>query len=121
MPFRIQPVHEFLVRPALPEQLSRMPELACNILWAWEPLIRALFRRLDANLWRECNYNPVLMLGRVSRAALQRTAADPRYLALYNMACQRYDAHDEAPGRIGSRVSMVFNESHNSNRHSDRH
>ena len=53
MPFRIQPVHEFLVRPALPEQLSRMPELAYNILWAWDPLIRALFRRLDANLWRE--------------------------------------------------------------------
>ena len=93
MPFRIQPVHEFLVRPALPEQLSRMPELAYNILWTWEPLIRALFRRLDANLWRECNYNPVLMLGRVSRVALQRAAADPRYMALYNMACQRYDAH----------------------------
>ena len=93
MPFRIQPVHEFLVRPALPDQLSRMPELAYNILWTWEPLIRALFRRLDANLWRECNYNPVLMLGRVSRSTLQRVAADPRYLALYNMACQRYDAH----------------------------
>ena len=56
-------------------------------------MIRALFRRLDANLWRECNYNPVLMLGRVSRATLQRAAADPRYLSLYNMACQRYDAH----------------------------
>src|SRR5450631_2268159 len=93
MPFRIRPVHEFLVRPALPEQLSRMPESACNILWTWEPLMRALFRRLDANLWRECNYNPVLMLGRVSRTILQRAAADPRYLALYNMACQRYDVH----------------------------
>ncbi|MFN7992791.1 MAG: alpha-glucan family phosphorylase [Bryobacteraceae bacterium] len=92
MPFRIQPIHEFLVRPALPEQLSRMPELAYNILWSWEPVIRALFRRLDANLWRECNYNPVLMLGRVPRSVLQRAAADPRYLALYNMACQRYDA-----------------------------
>jgi starch phosphorylase len=93
MPFRIQPIHEFLVRPALPEQLSRMPELAYNILWSWEPVIRALFRRLDANLWRECNYNPVLMLGRVSRATLQRAASDPRYISLYNMACQRYDAH----------------------------
>jgi starch phosphorylase len=93
MPFRIHPIREFLVRPALPEQLSRMPELAYNVLWAWEPVIRALFRRLDANLWRECNYNPVLMLGRVARATLQRAAADPRYVALYNSACQRYDAH----------------------------
>ncbi len=70
-----------------------MPELAYNILWSWEPVVRALFRRLDANLWRESNYNPVLMLGRVSRATLQRAAADPRYLSLYNIACQRYDAH----------------------------
>jgi len=70
-----------------------MPELAYNILWTWEPLVRALFRRLDPNLWRDCNYNPVLMLGRVSRTILQKAAADPRYLSLYNMACQRYDAH----------------------------
>ena len=93
MPFRIQPIHEFLVRPAVPEQLSRMPEMAYNLLWGWEPVIRGLFRRLDANLWRECNYNPVLMLGRVARQTLLRSAADPRYLALYNMACQRFDAH----------------------------
>ena len=47
MPFHIQPIREFLVRPALPDALSRMTELAYNILWSWEPIIRALFRRLD--------------------------------------------------------------------------
>ena len=70
-----------------------MPELAYNLIWSWEPIIRALFRRLDPNLWRECGYNPVLMLGRVPQATLERVAADPRYLALYRMACQRFDAH----------------------------
>lgn len=72
-----------------------MSELAHNVYWTWEPILRALFRRLDPNLWRDCGYNPVLMLGRVSQASLQRAAADPRYRALYNMACQRYDAHME--------------------------
>ena len=70
-----------------------MPELAYNLIWSWEPIIRALFRRLDPNLWRECGYNPVLMLGRIPQATLERVAADPRYLALYRMACQRFDAH----------------------------
>jgi len=51
-----------------------------------------MFRRLDPALWRECGYNPVLMLGRVSQATLQRAGADPRYLALYRMACETYDA-----------------------------
>jgi glycogen phosphorylase len=107
MPFRIQPIHEFLVRPALPEQLSRMPELAYNILWSWEPVIRSLFRRLDQNLWRECNYNPVLMLGRIPRSALQRAAADPRYLSLYNLACQRYDVQvrQEKPRAEGQLIA----------------
>src|SRR5215471_9963292 len=91
MPFHIQPIREFLVRPAMPEPLSRLPELAHNLLWSWEPIIRALFRRLDPNLWRDCGYNPVLMLGRVPQVTLEKAAADNRYLALYAQACQRYD------------------------------
>ena len=91
MPFYIEPLREFLVRPALPAPLSRMTELANNLLWSWEPIVRSLFRRLDAGLWRECGYNPVLMLGRVSQATLERVAADPRYLALYRTACEIYD------------------------------
>ncbi|MGA2272873.1 MAG: alpha-glucan family phosphorylase [Bryobacteraceae bacterium] len=92
MPFYIQPTREFLVRPALPPSLSRMTELAYNILWSWEALQRALFRRLDPALWRDCGYNPVLMLGRVSQATLDKAAADPRYLALYKLACETFDA-----------------------------
>src|SRR5580698_6314535 len=93
MSFNIQPIREFVVRPALPPQLSRMSELAYNILWAWEPAIRALFRRLDPALWKESGYNPVVMLGRVSQSTLERAAADPRYIGQYQLACQRFDRH----------------------------
>ena len=92
MPFHIQPIREFLVRPALPASLSRLAELAYNLLWGWEPIVRALFRRLDPALWRECGYNPVLMLGRVPQATLAKVGADARYLALYRTACETYDA-----------------------------
>ena len=74
-----------------------MQELACNILWAWEPPIRALFRRLDPMLWKESGYNPVVMLGRISQATLEKMAADPRYLAQYQLACQRFDLHMKYP------------------------
>ena len=93
MPFNIQPIREFLVRPSVPPTLARMPELAYNIVWSWEPVIRALFRRLDSDLWKECGYNPVAMLGRVSQAALERAAAEPRYRSLYKKACERFDYH----------------------------
>jgi len=92
MPFHIQPIREFLVRPALPESITRLSELAYNFLWSWEPIVRALFRRLDPQMWRDCGYNPVLMLGRLPQATLQRAGNDPRYLSLYRMACETFDA-----------------------------
>src|SRR5580704_18071069 len=91
MPFHIQPIREFLVRPALPDSLARLAELAYNLLWSWEPLVRSVFRRLDPALWRDCGYNPVLMLGRVPQATLQKAGGDPRYLAVYRSACEAYD------------------------------
>src|SRR3954452_13863559 len=91
MPFHIQPLREFLVRPTLPAPIARMSELAHNILWSWEPSIRSVFRRLDPALWRDCGYNPVLMLGRVSQANLERAATDPRFLATYRAACETFD------------------------------
>ena len=105
MPFYIQPIREFLVRPALPESLSRMAELAHNVLWSWEPIVRALFRRLDPVLWRDCGYNAVLMLGRVSQPTLQRAGSDPRYLALYRMATR---GSERAPRPRTASWSPIF-------------
>src|SRR5215467_1702561 len=109
MPFHIQPLREFLVRPSLPAQLGRMTELAYNLLWSWEPIIRSLFRRLDPVLWRECGYNPVLMLGRVPQATLEKAAADARYLALYQAACERFDASvRKSPPRADGKLIAYF-------------
>ncbi|HUA61175.1 MAG TPA: alpha-glucan family phosphorylase [Verrucomicrobiae bacterium] len=107
MPFYIQPLREFLVRPALPAALARMGELAYNLLWSWEPVIRAVFRRLDPTLWRECGYNPVLMLGRVSQATLEKAAADPRFVGLYKTACDTFDGrvHKMVPSQDGKLVA----------------
>src|SRR6202163_168259 len=90
MPFQSQPVKEFLVRPALPPAIDRMSELAYNLLWSWDHTVRSLFRRLDSALWKNCRHNPVLMLGRVPQATLERVAADPRFLAAYRRACERF-------------------------------
>ena len=55
-------------------------------MWSWNHSMRAVFRRLDPAVWKACNHNPVVMLGRVAQAALERAAADPRFLALYTAA-----------------------------------
>ena len=108
MPFQIQPVKEFLVRPALPSALARMSDLAYNVLWSWDHTVRSLFRRLDSALWKNCGHNPVLMLGRVPQATLERAAADSRFLAAYRRACDRYSSYLERPEPGGRSADRVF-------------
>lgn len=93
MPYHIQPLKEFLVRPALPPALSRLSELAYNLLWSWDHSIRSLFRRLEPALWKESNHNPIQLLGRISQAALDKAAADARFVLLYRRACERHDSY----------------------------
>ncbi len=93
MSFQIRPLKEFLVRPALPANIQRMSEIALNLHWSWNHSLRSLFRRLDPVIWKASNHNPIVMLGRVSQATLERAASDPRYLALYRRACETHDAY----------------------------
>ena len=113
MAFHIHPYKEFLVRPALPQQLSRLAELSMNLLWTWDHGIRGLFRRLDPGQWRSSGHNPVLMLGRLSQGALEKAAADPRFLSQYRRACDRLDSYlqtgDGAPrDRLVGYFSMEY-------------
>ncbi len=102
MSFQIRPIREFVVRPALPPALGRLPELAYNLLWSWDHLIRSLFRRLDPALWR-ASTNPVLMLNQLSQTVLDQAAADARFMALYKTACDRFDSY---VGRSDSRSAF---------------
>ena len=113
MPFQIHPLREFLVSPALPPQLSRLDELAHNLMWSWDHNTRGLFRRLDPALWKACNHNPVLMLGRLPQATLEKAAADPRFVALYRRGCERFDAYlqksePDPEGRLIAYFSMEY-------------
>ncbi len=107
MSFKIRPIKEFLVRPALPPALGRLPELGLNLMWSWHHSIRAVFRRLDPAIWKGSGYNPVVMLGRVPQEALERAAADPRYLALYRRACELVDFYRTAPSAHDPETLLV--------------
>jgi starch phosphorylase len=108
MPFQIQPVKEFLVRPALPPGISRMSDLAYNLQWSWNHSIRSIFRRLDPVLWKNSGHNPVLMLGRVPQATLDRAAADPRFLAAYRGAVERYNSYLERSEPLEDQLIAYF-------------
>jgi starch phosphorylase len=77
----MHPVKTFHVRPALPERLKALEELAYNLRWAWDPETINLFRRLDRPLWEASGHNPVLMLGSLAQERLQELSEDDAFLA----------------------------------------
>ena len=92
----IKPVATINVVPNLPKPLERLYELAYNVRWAWDQETVALFRRLDPDLWRATEHNPVWMLGLVSQERLRNAAEDPAFLAHLNRVCDAFDIYMKA-------------------------
>jgi glycogen phosphorylase len=78
--------------PDLPPRIARLHELAYDLWWSWNPTAREVFRKLDYTLWRQTAHNPVLMLRRMSREALDRAASDPAFLGFYETGLEGLDA-----------------------------
>jgi starch phosphorylase len=85
------------VRPRLPQALRRLEELCGNLAYAWDWRIRAVFPALDAGTWEASGRNPRLLLRRLPQAALDRAAADPEFLRLYQGALEALDGLRSAP------------------------
>jgi starch phosphorylase len=53
------------VQPVIPARLARLHELANDLFYSWDRQVRALFFRLDRDLWDACRHNPRVFLRRV--------------------------------------------------------
>ncbi|MBM4438024.1 MAG: DUF3417 domain-containing protein [Actinobacteria bacterium] len=81
MSVHIVPAHTFSVRPALPDPIIGLQDLAYNLWWAWRLPARDLFRRLDPDAWQATLHNPVAMLSVIPRERLAARAADAAFVA----------------------------------------
>ncbi|MGE3979145.1 MAG: DUF3417 domain-containing protein, partial [Nitrospira sp.] len=50
------------IHSSLPQNLSRLPELAQNLWWSWTLEARQLFETIDPTLWFLTHHNPVKLL-----------------------------------------------------------
>ena len=48
--------------PGIPDKISSLGEMACNLWWSWHPDARMLFKVLDREAWKESVHNPIKML-----------------------------------------------------------
>jgi starch phosphorylase len=75
----------------MPDRINRLPELAYNLWWSWNPQARELFRRLDYPLWRRSQHNPVQMLLEISQEKLNEAAADGSFVMHYHKVLKAFD------------------------------
>jgi starch phosphorylase len=81
-----------LFRPAIPERISGLQELAYNLWWSWHREAGDLFRTIDPAGWLMAERNPVRFLLTVSPVYLERVAGDAKYLEHYDRVMARFRA-----------------------------
>lgn len=80
-------------QPHLPPSLTRLEEMANNLLYSWDRELRGLFFRLDPPLWEQCGHNPKVFLRRVSQERLETIANDKVFLEDYRRVLSSFDTY----------------------------
>ncbi len=82
------------VNPKIPQQLARLEELSNNLWYSWDIMpTRALFSRLDSNLWNAVGHSPKALLKRIDQQRLLDAAEDKLFIDNYNRVLQAYDSY----------------------------
>ena len=81
---------------------QRLPELAYNLWWSWQPEAQALFEYIDGEHWRQ-HRNPVRLL-RERGANLRRLSRDPHFLAMYEEVLRAFDDYMHDPSAWYARL-----------------
>lgn len=77
----------------IPVELEKLNDLAHNMWWAWNHDARSLFTSLDAQLYAECGYNPVLLLERLSHERMEELAHDKAIVKKMNDVYAQFRAY----------------------------
>ncbi|HBL74348.1 MAG: hypothetical protein A2W90_19695 [Bacteroidetes bacterium GWF2_42_66] len=71
---------KLFVESNIPEKLSPLKELSRNIWWAWNNEARELFQTIDAEIWEECEHNPIVLLEEVSYQRFLELERDSHFM-----------------------------------------
>src|SRR5437870_5385945 len=77
--------------PKIPERIHRLEELAYNLKWSWDYRALLLFKRLDPELWKDNQHNPVKLLLEIDPKRLENAAHDPDFLREYEVTMKHLD------------------------------
>lgn len=71
---------------------ERLPELARNLWWSWQPEARALFEALAGSVAEPPHHNPVQLLQNLPPEELDARGKDPEFVSRYRAVLAAYEA-----------------------------
>ena len=71
-------------RLQLPKELQCLQELATNLWWVWNYEGAKLFGKLDADLWKSTEGNPVMLLQNLSYNRVEEILSDEELMGEIN-------------------------------------
>jgi glycogen phosphorylase len=93
----ITTIYNLEVNPKIPQRLIRLQELANNLWYSWDIMpTRALFARLDPDLWNSVGHSPKALLKRIDEQRLIDAAEDKVFIDNYHRVLSAYDSYHEA-------------------------
>lgn len=95
-----------MVQKNIPESLKDLDVLARNLWWCWQPEAKDLFASISPALWKECEYNPMMLLDKISYARFEELAADKHFTDALKRIMKRFNQYKEsARKREGPRIA----------------
>lgn len=81
------------VTAKLPEEISKLKDLAYNLWWTWNHEACELFREIDPELWEQTDKNPVHMLQVIHPEKLSEKTSDSRFMEKYTDVINRFERY----------------------------
>lgn len=92
----MKPINSFIVTANLPNNISKLNELAYNYWWCWDFDAKELFKRIDNTIWKEIQHNPVLLLNKVPQSRLNQLASEDEFVSFLEYVYAKYTQYLEA-------------------------
>ena len=75
---------KLFVESNIPEKLTPLKEISRNLWWVWNTEARELFQYIDAEIWEECEHNPIVLLDEVNYQRFLELENDEDFLFKMN-------------------------------------
>jgi starch phosphorylase len=67
----MKPIHNFIVKAKLPENIEKLKDVAYNYWWCWDSEAKELFNRMNRKIWNEVHHNPIALINRLPQKELE--------------------------------------------------